>query len=73
MSLTTKILLADGDPEGLTAFSSDLELKFQCTFLQAVNPEELLATFSAEKIDILVIDNDIYVNVFNHKNSSSRR
>jgi DNA-binding NtrC family response regulator len=58
MSLTTRILIADCTPDGLTAFSDDLELPFPCTFNTVLTLEELLGAINGNSVDILVIDHD---------------
>jgi DNA-binding NtrC family response regulator len=56
MHAHSNILIADRDPNGLSAFTEDLDLEFQCTFQHVFTDDELETSLNNSSVHILILD-----------------
>lgn len=56
MPITPKIIIADNDPDGLSAFSKKLDPQFNCTIEHVFTEEDLGSSLKSDTVAILVID-----------------
>jgi DNA-binding NtrC family response regulator len=56
MAVTPRILIADCDSDGLSAYTGRLDLPFTCTFFHASSETELHAALESEALSVLIFD-----------------